>query len=212
MSTSPLGRVVATERRPNTPHEFHFWTALDSPVGIGTIVRVDGSNPVNGQIPRVYGIVVEGFSYTDLQSPMHDVLGHDGSPENAGFAVTERSEIRLYSAAVLRQLPDEPLQPVPMGEVHLAEEEDVAVALRMDGYLKEGANTGIPIGVYRAGGTDSTIFLDADSHSSIYDGCTLSGAKLVRFRLSQPTLRRRRYFQDRSIRGAKDVAWFSPSG
>ena len=77
MSTAPLGRVVATERRPNTPHEFHFWTALDSPVGIGTIVRVDGSNPVNGQIPRVYGIVVEGFSYTDLQSPMHDVLGHE---------------------------------------------------------------------------------------------------------------------------------------
>ena len=162
MSRAPLGRVVATERRPNTPHEFHFWTALDSPVGIGTIVRVDGSNPVNGQIPRVYGIVVEGFSYTDLQSPMHDVMGHDGSPESAGFAVTERSEIRLYSAAVLRQLPDEPLQPVPMGEVHLAGEEDVAVALRMDGYLKEGARTGIPVGVYRAGATDSTIYLDAD--------------------------------------------------
>ena len=36
-----LGRVVATERRPNTPHEFHFWTSLDCPVGIGTIVRVD---------------------------------------------------------------------------------------------------------------------------------------------------------------------------
>ena len=162
MSSAPLGRVVATERRPNTPHEFHFWTALDSPVGIGTIVRVDGSNPVGGQIPRIYGIVIEGFSYTDLQSPMHDVMGHDGSPENAGFAVTERSEIRLYSAAVLRQIPDEPLQPVPMGEVHLAEEQDVAVALRMDGYLKEGAHTGIPIGVYHAGATDSTIYLDAD--------------------------------------------------
>lgn len=160
--SEPLGRVVATERRPNTPHEFHFWTALDSPVGIGTIVRVDGSNPVNGQIPRVYGIVIEGFSYTDLQSPMHDVLGHDGSPGNAGFSVTERAEIRLYSAAVLRQIPDEPLQPVPMGEVHLAEEEDVAVALRMDSYLKEGANTGIPVGVYRAGATDSTIYLDAE--------------------------------------------------
>jgi len=162
MSTAPLGRVVATERRPNTPHEFNFWTALDSPVGIGTIVRVDGSNPVNGQIPRIYGIVIEGFSYTDLQSPMHDVMGHDGSPENAGFAATERSEIRLYSAAVLRQIPDEPLQPVPMGDVHLAEDEDVAVALRMDGYLKEGARTGIPIGVYHAGATDSTIYLDAD--------------------------------------------------
>jgi len=160
--TEPLGRVVATERRPNTPHEFHLWTALESPVGIGTIVRVDGSTPVNGQIPRVYGIVIEGFSYTDLQSPMHDVMSHDGSPASAGFAVTDRAEIRLYSAAVLRQIPDEPLQPVPMGAVHLAEEEDVAVALRMDSYLKEGASTGIPIGVYRAGATDSTIYLDAE--------------------------------------------------
>jgi DNA helicase HerA-like ATPase len=49
-----------------------------------------------------------------------------------------------------------------MGEVFLAEEADVAAALRMDAYLKEGSNTGIPIGVYRAGATDSTIFLDAD--------------------------------------------------
>ena len=160
-SPPPLGRVVATERRPNTPHEFHFWTALESPVGIGTIVRVDG-RPSNGQIPHVYGVVVEGFSYTDLQSPLHDVIGHDASPESAGFASTDRAEIRLYTAAVLRQIPDEPLQPVPMGQVYLATEEDVAVALRMDGYLKEGSSTGIPVGVYRAGGTDSPIYLDAD--------------------------------------------------
>jgi len=160
--TEALGRVVATERRPNTPHEFHFWTSLDSPVGIGTIVRVDGAHPVEGKIPHIYGIVVEGFSYTDLQSPMYDVLSHDGIPSKAGFAVTERAEIRLYTAAVLRQIPEEPLQPVPMGEVFLAAEEDVATALRMDGYLKEGANTGIPVGVYRAGATDSVIYLDAD--------------------------------------------------
>jgi hypothetical protein len=102
---------------------------------------------VDGRIPHVYGIVTEGFSYTDLVSPMHDVLGHDGSPANAGFAVTERTEIRLYTASVLRQVPEEPLQPVPMGEVFLAEEADVATALRMDGYLKEGASTGIPVGV-----------------------------------------------------------------
>jgi hypothetical protein len=157
-----LGRVVATERRPNTPHEFHFWTAIDSPVGIGTIVRVDGAHPIDGHIPHIYGIVVEGFSYTDLQSPMHDVMGHDGSPTAAGFAATERAEIRLYTAAVLRQIPEEPLQPVPMGQVFLADEADVQVALRMDGYLREGANTGIPVGVYRAGGTDAVIYLDAD--------------------------------------------------
>jgi uncharacterized protein len=157
-----LGRVVATERKPNTPHEFHFWTAIDSPVGIGTIVRVDGANPMDGQIPHIYGIIVEGFSYTDLQSPMHDVLGHDGLPTTAGYAATERAEIRLYTAAVLRQIPEEPLQPVPMGQVFLAEEADVQVALRMDSYLREGANTGIPVGVYRAGGTEAVIYLDAD--------------------------------------------------
>src|SRR5438270_6512472 len=160
--TEALGRVVATERKPYTPQEFHFWTAIDSPVGIGTIVRVDGAQPIDGQIPHIYGIVVEGFSYTDLQSPMHDVLGHDGLSTTAGYAPSERAEIRLYTAAVLRQIPEEPLQPVPMGQVFLAEEADVQVALRMDSYLKEGARTGIPIGVYRSGGTEAPIYLDAD--------------------------------------------------
>ena len=157
-----LGRVVATERRPNTPHEFHFWTALDSAVGIGTIVRVDADAPANGVVPRVFGIVVEGFSYTDLQSPLHDVLGHDGSPVNATLAATRRTEIRLYTAHVLRHVPEEPLQPVPMGRVYLAHDDDVNVALRMDAYLQADRRTGIPIGVYRAGGTESPVYLDAD--------------------------------------------------
>ena len=78
---SPLGRVVATERRPNTAFEFHFWTALDAPVGIGTNVRVDGATPVDGVLPRVYGVVKEGFSYTELQSPLLDWLGHVGIPK-----------------------------------------------------------------------------------------------------------------------------------
>jgi uncharacterized protein len=159
---SSVGRVVATERRPNTPHEFHFWTALDSPVGIGTIVRVDGRDPVNGVVPRVFGVVTEGFSWTDLASPLHDVMGYDGLPEGETLQPTQRAEIRLYTASVLRHLPEEPLQPVPMGVVFLADEADVALALRMDGYLAEGSRTGIPIGVYRAGGTEAPIYLDAD--------------------------------------------------
>ena len=160
--SAPLGRVVATERRPNTPHEFHFWTALDSPVGIGTIVRVDGREPANGVVPVVYGIVTEGFSWTDLASPLHDVMGADGDPANVDLQATDRTEIRLYTAAVLRHVPEEPLQPVPMGVVRLANEQDVSIALRMDGYLRDGSHTGIPVGVYRAGGTDATIYLDAD--------------------------------------------------
>ncbi len=157
-----LGRVVATEKLPNTPHEFRFWTALASPVGIGTIVRVEGTHPIDGVIPRVYGVVTDGVSYSDLASPIHDVIGFDADPARASQAATERSEIRLYTAAVLRHIPDEPLQPVPLGQVFLAGDEDVAVALRMDAYLKSDANTGIPVGVYRAGGMESPIYLDAD--------------------------------------------------
>src|SRR5688500_18898151 len=160
--TPPLGRVVATERRPNTPHEFHFWTAVDSPVGIGTIVRVEGTHPVEGHLPRVYGVVIEGFSFTDLLSPLHDVLGHDGDPRSSAIAPTERPEVRLYTAAVLRQIPEEPLQPVPMGEVFLATDDDVTLALRMDTYTRPESRTAIPIGLYRAGGMDSPVYLDAD--------------------------------------------------
>jgi 8-amino-7-oxononanoate synthase len=46
------------------------------------------------------------------------------------------------------------------------------------------ANLGMLSGL---AGPRDTIYLDADSHSSIYDGCTLSGAKLVRFRHNDAT-------------------------
>jgi len=162
MTTPILGRVVATERRPNTPHEFHFWTALDAPIGIGTIVRVESARPIAGVLPTIYGVVTEGFGYTDLQTPLHDVLGADGEPAGSAFAPTERTEIRLYTAAVLRHVPEEPLQPVPMGTVHLATEADVHAALRMDSYVGGSAARGIPVGLYRAGGTEAAVHLDAD--------------------------------------------------
>ena len=156
-----LGVVVATERRPNTPHAFHFWTAVDAPIGIGTIVRVESDTAVAGRVPVIYGVVTEGESWTDLQSPLHDVLGRDGDPESTPPATT-RAEIRLYTAQVLRHVPDEPLQPVPMGRVHLASEDDIAVALRMDTYLQATTRTAIPVGVYRAGGSESPVYVDAD--------------------------------------------------
>ena len=150
-----VGRVVATELRPSTPHQFYFWTARESPIGIGAIVRVEGPGRV------VHGIVTEAFAYSDLLTPMHDVIGADGDPAAVALHPTERAEIRLFAAAVLRQTPEEPLQPVPLAQVFLAADGDVATALRMDGYTGE-AGTGIPIGAYRAGGLDAPVFLDAD--------------------------------------------------
>src|SRR3954462_3739061 len=154
--TPPVGRVVATELKPSTPHQFHFWTARENPIGIGAIVRVQENERV------VFGVVTDGFAYSDLVTPMHAVIGADGDPVAAGMEPTARAEIRLFTAAVLRQIPEEPLQPVPLGSVWLASDSDVVQALRMDGFTTGERPTGIPVGLYAAGGFDCPVYLDCD--------------------------------------------------
>ena len=152
----PIGRVVATELKPSTPHQFHFWTARESPIGIGAIVRVEEAERV------VYGVVTDAFAYSDLATPLHAVIGSDGDPVTAGDEPSRRAEIRLFSAAVLRQIHEEPLQPVPLGSVWLASDADVVLALRMDSYTTGERPTGIPVGLYAAGGHESPVYLDCD--------------------------------------------------
>ncbi|MGH7700450.1 MAG: ATP-binding protein, partial [Gemmatimonadales bacterium] len=160
-ATPPVGRVVATELKPATPHQFHFWTATDTSIGIGAIVRVVG--PGTGDEGRVvYGVVTDAVAYSDLLTPLHDVVGAEGDPGRAAEAPTVRQEIRLWTAAVLRQVPEEPLQPVPLGRVFVASDADVAQALRMEGYLRSAAPTAIPVGLYTAGGLEAPVYLDAD--------------------------------------------------
>jgi hypothetical protein len=156
MPVPPVGRVVATEHKPSTPHQFHFWTARDSAVGIGAIVKVMAPGRT------VLGIVTDGFAYSDLAAPIHDVIGADGDPVRAGLAPAERAERRLYTAAVLRQIPEEPLQPVPLDAVHLATDQDVMTALRMDAFMEGPKATGIPVGVYAAAGLEAPVYLDAE--------------------------------------------------
>src|SRR5438309_10819897 len=104
----------------STPHQFHFWTANETTIGIGAIVRVEASERGALGVGRVvYGVVTDGFAYSDLATPLHDVVGADGDPARAAEAPTVRQEIRLWTAAVLRQIPEEPLQPVPLGQVHV---------------------------------------------------------------------------------------------
>src|SRR5207249_1549434 len=166
----PIGRVVATELKPATPHQFHFWTANETSIGIGAIVRVE--EPGNGKRETgdgkgetgkvVYGVVTEGFAYSDLASPLHAVVGAEGDPARAALAPTASQEIRLWTAAVLRQQPEEPLQPVPLGGVHVATDADVAQALRMDSYLGGAHPRAIPVGLYTSGGLEAPVYLDAD--------------------------------------------------
>ena len=64
------------------------------------------------------------------------------------------------------------------------------------------ANLGMLSGL---AGPKDTIYLDADSHSSIYDGCTLSGAKLVRFRHNDAADLDKRMARDDNKEGGKLV-------
>ncbi len=157
----PIGRVVATELKPATPHQFHFWTANETTVGIGAIVKVEGGEKGEGG-RVVYGVVTDGFAYSDLATPLHDVVGAEGDPARAADAPTVRQEIRLWTAAVLRQEPEEPLQPVPIARVFVANDADIARALRMDAYLHNAQPTAIPVGLYTSGGLESPVYLDAD--------------------------------------------------
>jgi hypothetical protein len=159
----PVGKVVATELKPATPHQFHFWTANETTIGIGAIVKVQGTGSEESGASRVvYGVVTDGFAYSDLATPLHDVVGAEGDPARAAEAPTARQEIRYWTAAVLRQIPEEPLQPVPLAQVFVANDADVAEALRMDGYLHSAAPTAIPIGLYTSGGLEAPVYLDAD--------------------------------------------------
>jgi hypothetical protein len=150
--TALIGRVVATELKPSTPHQFHFWTARESPVGIGGIVRVEAPDRT------VLGIVTDGFAYADLMTPIHDVIGADGDPALA-LSPDRPHEIGSIPPRCSRM---EPLQPVPLGAVYLASDADVVSALRMDGFTVGDRPTGVPIGVYSAGGVEAPVYLDAD--------------------------------------------------
>ncbi len=150
-----IGRVIATEQLPASPHQFHFWTATETAIGIGAIVRVASPSRT------VYGVVQDGRAYSDLATPLHEVIASEGDP-TAPDPPSRRTEIRLWTAAVLRHEPEEPLQPVPLANVHAATESDVEIALRMDAYVRGEEPTAIPVGLYTAGGTEAPVYLDAD--------------------------------------------------
>jgi len=151
MELKQIGRVVATEAKPTTAYTFNFWASDDAKVGIGTLVVA--SKPGL----EVYGVVVEGFGFTDLGSALHDYIGSEGDP--GAESMTIRPEVKCYTAAVLRVDPEEPLQPVPVAPVYLADDLAVGKALRMDAFQDR---TGIPVGLYQNGDLLSPVYLDSE--------------------------------------------------
>lgn len=153
MSRLPVGHVLATELRPSTPHHFWIEAAPGAAVGIGAIVRVDAPGRT------VYGVVTDGLAYSAAASGAAPTTESRAGHVESGVAL---GECRMFLAAVLRQAPEEPLEPAPIGPVHLADDADVRLALRMDAYSGGERSTGIPTGVYAAGGLESPVYVDAD--------------------------------------------------
>lgn len=133
-----LGRIVATEAQPSTPHQFRFDADPGAVLGIGSIVRVDHRDRTT------YGVVIDGAAWGDEREPSL------GGPT------------RRFTAAVLRQLPAEPLVPVAAADVVAATDADVAIALRSDAFTAGPLATGVPVGLYTAGGLEAPVHLDAD--------------------------------------------------
>jgi hypothetical protein len=134
---NPIGRVIGTERKPNTAYTFSFWSNLDTKLGIGSVVKVQSDTAT------VYGTIVEVHGFNDLESPLHEYLAVGGE---AGVSPpTERPEMRVYLANVLRRDPEEPVSAVPIGEVFIADQADLQKALRTDSYA---SSYGIPAGCY----------------------------------------------------------------
>jgi hypothetical protein len=146
-----IGRVIGTEMRPNTAYTFYFWTEPGENVGIGSLVRVASDEAT------VYGTVVEAHGFNDLESPLHEFMSVGG---RAGVEPpTVRPEMRVFQAAVLRRIPEEPVGAVPIGKVFLADEADVRAALRTDSFADE---FGIPCGCY--GSKDAPVAVHLHGH------------------------------------------------
>ncbi len=150
MKAGPIGQVVATERVPSTAYEFHFWGVEGANLGIGSIVKVESDSAI------VYGIVVEAFAYNDVPGALADLLSREGVPGRK--APTERPEVRLFRAAVLRRIPEEPVMAVGIGEVYKISGKEVSSALGSERY----AERGIPIGVYGYGDDLSPVLADPE--------------------------------------------------
>ncbi len=155
---SSIGRVVATEAMPATAHAFAFREGPeDAGVGIGSIVRVDGED---GR--TVFGVVVDGRAYEGREAG-----SGKGEGDSEGQGEDLRTENRqpttvLWTVSVLRQIPPEPMRPVPIGVVRLAGPDDVVTALRMEGYAAGREAAGLPVGLYGGGVSSAPVYLDPD--------------------------------------------------
>jgi hypothetical protein len=119
LEAGPIGRVVTSEDKPATAHEFFFWTA-ETPAAqnldIGHIVTAEAEDAT------AVAVLDDPQRYSDLQSFLDDFYAYDGDP--ALEALSDRVEILVFKARVLatkhREERKKSKRPVRTGPVFFA--------------------------------------------------------------------------------------------
>jgi DNA helicase HerA-like ATPase len=100
---TPIGTIVGTRGRPNTPSEFNFWIPVDEQsVSIGTIVKVSDDTSES------FGIVEDMASYSEIDDVLMHQLSRGGDPRVTSPS-KEQSTI-VCRARILKQDMDRPLR------------------------------------------------------------------------------------------------------
>ena len=103
MNMAPIGTIIGTKGRPNTPSEFNFWIPLDErSVSIGSIVKVDDGRG------EAFGLVEDMVSYSEIDDALMHQLSRGGDP-TVTSPNKEQSTI-VCRARILKQEQDRPFR------------------------------------------------------------------------------------------------------
>ncbi|MEE8403021.1 MAG: hypothetical protein V3R93_04625, partial [Candidatus Hydrothermarchaeaceae archaeon] len=99
----PIGTIVGTKGRPNTPSEFNFWIpAEEKTISIGSVVKVeDGAS-------TAFGIVEDMVSYLEIDDALMHQLSRGGDPEVK--APSKEQSTIVCKARILKQDKDRPFR------------------------------------------------------------------------------------------------------
>ena len=156
-SDSPIGRVVATERKPTTTGEVRFWLEDDVQLKPFDLVRL---SPPDTNVGDFYAIINEIEQVSDVPSPLSSFISADFGKAEIAPRMT-RVTTTYADATVLFNTEDIEM-PVPHeSEVHWPDEAGVRRALGMEDYRRP-----IPAGYITmsgSGGDAMTIPVDMDA-------------------------------------------------
>ena len=134
-NSNPIGRVVATERKPTTTVDVRFWLEHDVQLKPFDIVRIAPSERKD-EIGDFYAIINEIEQVSDVPSPLSSFISADFG--NAGIEPRISRITTTYADATVLFNTRDIEMPVPHeSEIHWPDEEGVRRALGIEDYSRK---------------------------------------------------------------------------